>query len=80
MRVSSRQGKYVPVAPLASDLVRYIPSASRGNRYLSFGNRISISYLEQQDKKDLVNRHLCNARRDWPHEGDESLRVYHDRS
>src|SRR6266487_4603029 len=52
----------------------------RGNRCLSVGNRISIFYLEQQDEKDLVNRHLCNARRDWHYHGDVSFRSHHDRS
>src|SRR5262249_29499752 len=46
--------------------------------YLSVGNRISILHLEQQDEKDLVDRHLCNARRDWHHHGDVSVLARHD--
>ena len=41
-----------------------VPVPSRRNLYLSLGNRISIFYLEQQDEKDLVHRHVCDARRD----------------
>jgi hypothetical protein len=57
-----------------------IPVPSRGNLHLSVGNRISISYLEQQDEKNLADRHLCNARRDRPCDGNVSLRVHHDHS
>ena len=51
---------------------------SRGNLYLSVGNRISIFYLAQQDEKDLPDLHLCNARRDWRYDGNVSFRAHHD--
>ncbi len=57
-----------------------VPVSSCRNLYLYVGIWISIFYLEQQDKNDLVDLHLCNARRDWPHHGDVSLRVHHDHS
>jgi hypothetical protein len=53
---------------------------SRRNLYLYVGNRISIFYLEQQDEKDLVDRYLCNAPRDWAHDGNVSLCSHYDRS
>ena len=55
----------------------YVPS--RGNRCLSVGNGLSIFYLEQQNAEDLVDWHLCNARRDWPHHGDVPVCVRYDR-
>jgi len=51
---------------------------SRRNLCLSVGNRISIFYLEQQDEKDLADRNLFNARRNWPNHGHVPLRVRHD--
>ena len=52
----------------------------RGNLCLSVGNRIPIFYLAHQDEKDLVDRHLCNARRDRSCAGNVSLRIHYDRS
>ncbi len=57
-----------------------IPVSTGRNLYLSVGNRISIFYLEQPNTEDLVDLHLCNARRDWHYHGDVSLRVRYDRS
>ena len=51
-----------------------------GNIYLGIGNWLPISYLEQQDTKDLADLYLCAARRDWSHDGNVSLRAYHDHS
>src|SRR6266480_367587 len=47
--------------------------------HLCVGNWISISYLEQQDAKDLADLYLCDARRHWAHHGNVSLRAHHDR-
>src|SRR5437773_12479434 len=51
----------------------------RRSIYLCVGNWISISYLEQQDAKDLADLYLCDARRHWAHHGNVSLRAHHDR-
>src|SRR4029077_20305537 len=51
-----------------------------GNIYLGIGNWLPISYLEQQDTKDLADLYLCAARRNWSHHGNVSLRAYHDHS
>ena len=51
-----------------------------GNIYLGIGNWLPISYLEQQDTKDLADLYLCAARRDWSHDGNVSLRAYYDHS
>lgn len=56
-----------------------MPLSTRGNPDLSVGNWISISHLERQDAEILVDWHLYNAPRDWAHDGNVSLRSYHDR-
>src|SRR5205823_12309723 len=50
-----------------------VPVPSCRNIYFPLGNHISVFYLEQQDEKDLVDLHLCNARRDWRYDGNVSF-------
>ena len=48
--------------------------------YLFSGNCLPVVYLEQEHTENLADLHLCDARRDWPRDGDVPFRAYHDHS